>query len=40
MLVNPFLRKAMIHQECTGYQLVQMLAHFQLENQCNLLIYS
>lgn len=40
MLVNPLLQKAIIHQKFTGYQLVQKLAHFQLENQCNLLIYN
>lgn len=40
MLVSPVLWEAVIHQKFTGYQLVQKLAHFQLENQHSLQIYS
>lgn len=39
MLADPLLRKAVIHQRFGGYDLVQNLAHYQLENQHNLLIY-
>lgn len=39
MLADPLLREAVIHQRFGGYDLVQNLAHYQLENQHNLLIY-